>query len=129
MNAQLSLLPALSLLDVRYDLKPCDVESITETLAKFPLHILELLSAKGTRVVPLGKGVKYRDASPALKRMGIDVDNWACPPAGLFVVEERSVYARSCSAMTIAHETGHAIDCALGDGVYWSGFTPEVRAA
>jgi hypothetical protein len=31
--------------------------------------------------------------------------------------------------MTIAHEFGHAIDCALGGGVYLSGTDPEIRRA
>jgi hypothetical protein len=31
--------------------------------------------------------------------------------------------------MTIAHEFGHAIDCALGRGVYLSGTNPEIRRA
>ena len=31
--------------------------------------------------------------------------------------------------MTIAHEFGHAIDCALGGGVYLSGDNPEIRRA
>ena len=39
------------------------------------------------------------------------------------------MYLRSRTPMTIGHETAHAIDCALGDGVYRSGFDPEIRAA
>lgn len=45
------------------------------------------------------------------------------------MVEERTVYLRSTSAMTVAHEFGHALDCALGDGIYRSGYDPEIRAA
>ena len=30
--------------------------------------------------------------------------------------------------MTVAHEFGHALDCALGGGVYRSGIDPQVRA-
>jgi hypothetical protein len=30
--------------------------------------------------------------------------------------------------MTVAHEFGHALDCALGGGVYRSGVDPRVRA-
>lgn len=48
-------------------------------------------------------------------------------PAGLFVVEERTVYLRSRSAMTVAHEFGHALDCALGDGIYRSSIDPDLR--
>ena len=31
--------------------------------------------------------------------------------------------------MTVAHEFGHALDCALGGGVYRSGIAPAVREA
>jgi hypothetical protein len=55
------------------------------------------------------------------------VDDWPAAPAGLFVVEERTVYLRSRSPMTVAHEFGHALDCALGGGVYRSGICPKVR--
>ncbi len=37
---------------------------------------------------PLGERESYRDASPALRRLAIDVDAWPAPPDGLFVVEE-----------------------------------------
>jgi hypothetical protein len=39
------------------------------------------------------------------------------------------VYLRSTSAMTVAHEFGHALDCALGNGVYRSGIDREMREA
>ena len=45
------------------------------------------------------------------------------------MVEERTVYLRSSSPMTVAHEFGHALDCALGGGVYRSGYDPQIRAA
>jgi hypothetical protein len=51
------------------------------------------------------------------------------PPAGLFVVEERTVYLRSTSPMTVAHEFAHALDCSLGGGVYLSGVDPRIRRA
>jgi hypothetical protein len=76
----------------------------------------------------LASSDRYRDRSPALTRLGVDVDAWPAPPAGLFVVEERSVYLRSRSPMTVAHEFGHALDCALGGGVYKSGIDPRFRA-
>ena len=59
----------------------------------------------------------------------IDVDAWPSPPAGLFVVEERTIYLRSLDAMTVVHEYGHAIDCALGGRVYYSGTEPTIRKA
>jgi hypothetical protein len=79
-------------------------------------------------VVPLRRGERYASASSALARLGIDVDLWPAPPAGLFVVEERTVYLRSRSPMTVAHEFGHALDCALGGGVYHSGVDPKLRS-
>jgi len=88
-----------------------------------------IVANSGALIRPLRKQERYAEASPALCHLGIDVDSWPVPPAGLFVVEERAVYLRSLSPMTIAHEFGHALDCALGDGVYFSGIDPEVRRA
>ena len=102
---------------------------IAKTLRAFGEPALRFAAERGTQVRPLGRGEHYAEASPALARLGIDVDTWPAPPAGLFVVEERTVYVRSRSAMTISHEFGHALDCALGGGVYVSGIDPAIRAA
>jgi len=91
--------------------------------------LLERLVAADCRVRPLHDGERYRDGSLALRCLGVDVDAWPVPPAGLFVVEERTVYLRSRSPMTIGHEVAHAIDCALGDGIYRSCYDPRIRAA
>jgi len=101
--------------------------AIATTLERFGPGALKFALDRGTRVSPLHGGEAYRMASPALARLGIDVDAWPAPPAGLFVVEERTVYLRSLSTMTVAHEFGHALDCALGDGVYRSGVDPHLR--
>ena len=77
----------------------------------------------------LGVDERYSVASPTFDRLGIDVDAWPVPPAGLFIVEERTVYLRSTSPVTIVHEFGHALDCALGNGVYRSGYDPRIRKA
>lgn len=79
------------------------------------------------KLVTLEPGERYLDASGALSRMMLDVDTWPAPPAGLFVVEERTLYLRSLSTMTVVHEYGHAIDCALGNGVYHSGINASLR--
>ena len=102
--------------------------AIALTLERFGAHALRFALRAGTRIVPLERGETYCSASTALARLGIDVDAWPAPPAGLFVVEERTVYVRSRSAMTIAHEFGHALDCALGGGIYRSGIDPALRA-
>lgn len=104
---------------------PCS--SIIRTLNRFGAQAIMFAHRFGTRVVPLDPQQRYDDASPALKRLGVDVDAWPAPPAGLFVVEERTVYLRSRSTMTVAHEFGHALDCALGGGVYRSSIDPQLR--
>jgi hypothetical protein len=107
--------------------RPTGASAIAATLERFGNGALRFAHHRGTRVAPLHSGELYREASPALARLGIDVDGWPAPPAGLFVVEERTVYLRSRSAMTVAHEFGHALDCALGGGVYRSGIDPQIR--
>jgi hypothetical protein len=102
---------------------------IADVLGKFSRPILQRVVEANAVVRPLKKDERYAEASPALLRLGIDVDSWPAPPAGLFVVEERTVYLRSCSPMTIGHEFGHAIDCALGSGIYLSGIDPAIRQA
>ncbi len=111
------------------DTSECDRAVIADHLRAYPMPLLKRLVSVGCRVRPLLGAERYRDVSPALRRLGVDVDAWPVPPAGLFVVEERTVYLRSLSAMTIGHEVAHAIDCALGDGVYRSGFDPQIRSA
>ena len=101
--------------------------AIAHTLARFGAGALNFALKQRTCVTPLHRVERYSDASPALLRLGIDVDAWPAPPAGLFVVEERTVYLRSRSPMTVAHEFGHALDCALGSGVYLSGIDPRIR--
>jgi hypothetical protein len=102
--------------------------AVLETLQRFGTGALVFALQSRVRVVLLRRGESYRGASPALARLGIDVDAWPVPPAGLFVVEERTLYLRSRSPMTVAHEFGHALDCALGGGVYRSSIDPRVRA-
>lgn len=114
---------ALALLDGG----PHEHACVLRTLLKFGPEPLRLAARHGIRVVPLGRHESYGARSPALRRLAIDVDAWPAPPAGLFVVEERTVYLRSRSAMTVAHEFGHALDCALGGGIYRSGADPVLR--
>ncbi|HEV3156245.1 MAG TPA: hypothetical protein VGZ00_02745 [Candidatus Baltobacteraceae bacterium] len=104
-------------------------QEIIGTLVRFGGTALRYAHAAGVRVHALTPNIRYRDASATLRRLGLDVDAWPIPPSGLFVVEERRVYLRNCSPMTVAHELGHALDCALGGGVYRSMHDPEIRAA
>lgn len=108
---------------------PGTIERISETLACFGERALAFAERVGVRVVPVAESVRYTQASPALRRLGIELDDWPAPPAGLFVVEERTIYLRSLGRMTVAHEFGHALDCGLGGGVYRSGVDPRIRRA
>jgi hypothetical protein len=102
--------------------------SIVATLNRFGAGAISFAHRASIRVVPLARGDRYDARSAALRRLGVDVDAWPAPPAGLFVVEERTVYLRSHSPMTVAHEFGHALDCALGAGVYRSSVDPILRS-
>lgn len=105
------------------------LREIARALAHFGEPALRYAARRNVRIVPLEAAQRYCDASAALRRLAVDVDAWPVPPAGLFVVEERTVYLRSASPMTVAHEFGHALDCALGGGVYRSGYDLEIRRA
>ncbi|HZV77837.1 MAG TPA: hypothetical protein VFF63_08785 [Candidatus Babeliales bacterium] len=109
------------------DRRPVE-QGVVSTLLRFGRGALAYALRNRIRIVLLRPEELYREASHALARLGIDVDGWPAPPAGLFVVEERALYLRSRSPMTVAHEFGHALDCALGGGVYRSGIDPQVRA-
>ncbi len=108
---------------------PLAARTIETTLARFGTGALAVAAEAGIRIVALEPRCAYRDASPALRRLGAGVDEWPAPPAGLFVVEERTMYLRTCSPMTVAHEFGHALDCALGGGVYRSSTDAAIRSA
>jgi hypothetical protein len=111
------------------DAEPDDAAEIDATLDRFGPGALRVAASAGTCLVLLHAHERYRDRSKALRRLAAGVDEWPAPPAGLFVVEERTVYLRSTSPMTVAHEFAHALDCALGGGVYLSGLDPRIRRA
>jgi len=104
-----------------------DSAPIICVLERFGTAALRFAAARGIRVAALRVSERYAERSPALRRLSVDVDAWPAPPAGLFVVEERTVYLRSKTPMTIAHEFGHAMDCALGDGIYHTSYGQRIR--
>jgi len=122
------VLLARSLIDSRGREAP-DHDAVAFALVRYGAGALRFAGEHGIRAVPMIRDELYRNASPAIERMGVNVDSWPAPPAGLFVVEERTIYLRSRSPMTVAHEFGHALDCALGGGVYRSGIDPRIRNA
>ncbi len=111
------------------DALPPGAAAIERVLDRFGPGALRVTASAGTRIVLLRAGEAYRDRSRALRRLASPIDDWPMPPSGLFVVEERTVYLRSISPMTVAHEFAHALDCALGGGIYLSGVDPRVRRA
>jgi hypothetical protein len=107
-----------------------NVGEIDAILSQYvPPYVLSFLSDEGTKIVPLPEGVTYARASTAIRRLSLGVDGRPVPPAGLFVVEERTVYLRNVSSITVVHELGHALDCVLGGGVYRSSVDPTIRRA
>ena len=108
--------------------QPSARAAVSRTLRLFGKPALTFAARAGIRVVPLRRSQQFAEASAALRRLCASIDRWPAPPAGLFVVEERTVYLRSRSPMTVAHEFSHALDCALGGGVYRSTTDPVVRS-
>ncbi len=129
MSSSVSSRPSDVVFALLVDASENDRVTIAQHMSAYPTPLLKRLVAAACRVRPLAEGERYRDASPALQRLGVDVDAWPVPPAGLFVVEERTVYLRALTPMTIGHEVAHAIDCALGNGIYRSGYDRHIRAA
>jgi hypothetical protein len=102
---------------------------IDGVLDRFPDHLIARLSSGGTKIIPLNSGERYLDASHTLRQLSVDIDAWPLPPAGLFVVADRTLYLRAVSAMSVGHELGHAVDAELGGGQYLSNSDPLIRSA
>lgn len=112
------------------DTTPDVATTVDAILAEYvPAPILAFLAERGTRIVVVRGPNAYHNASPALRRLGAGVDAWPFPPAGLFVVEEATLYVKTISPMTIVHELGHAFDRALGGEDYLSTYDGAIRRA
>ncbi len=97
-------------------------------LRRFGSDALALMAKRGIRIVMLRRGQRFVDHSPTLRELSPHIDDWPHPPAGLFVVAERTAYIRRFSEMALAHEAAHALDLALGDENYHSSNDAELRA-
>jgi hypothetical protein len=82
------------------DAAPDARTAIDAVLDRFGTGALRVAASAGTQLVHLRVAERYRDRSPVLRRLASGVDDWPVPPAGLFVVEERTIYLRSTSPMT-----------------------------
>ena len=105
--------------------QPDHRETIEEILDGYGAPFRAWLDSGRIRVVVLEPKQRFADVSRELLRATIDT--WPVPPAGLFIVAEATVYLRSLSRMTIAHELVHAYDCARGGGAYFSASDPTIR--
>lgn len=103
--------------------------AIARHLKKFGEGAIRLAAERGIKIRVLGAKEDYAAASPALAALLVGGDSQSASYAGLFVIAERTLYLRSTSKMTVAHEFAHALDCALGDGVYLSTLDAEIRRA
>jgi hypothetical protein len=102
-------------------------ETVLGVIKTLPAHIVELLDEQGIVVRVLAPDETFKTASKELSNLHIDIDGMK--PSGLFVVRERTVYVRRLERGVIAHELGHALDCALGKGFYVSGYTAKILNA
>jgi len=93
---------------------------VVEHLSLYPYHLVKLCKTAGTKIHILQEGEGYLGASKYLSNLSIEIDSWPNPPAGLFVVEERTIFIKQLNQLTMTHEFGHALDCALGEGIYLS---------
>src|ERR1700679_914089 len=108
---------------------PPHAAAVEAVLQRFGPGAIAVAERAGVRITVLDEGERFGDRSPVLRRIVAGVDSWPIPPAGLFVVEERTIYLRSLSPMTIAHEFAPALACALGGGVDLRGVAPRIRRA
>ena len=100
-----------------------------EALGRFGDAALVKTYEHGIRISVLAHDETYRDHSTVLRTLGIDVDAWSPPPAGLFIVQERMMFIKRLTPMTVVHEFGHAIDCTLGGGIYRSALDRTLQLA
>lgn len=69
-------------------------EVILSTLLRFGIDALRFAGTHGIRIVPLQRTEAYNTASPAIARMGINVDEWPAPPACSSLRNVASIFAR-----------------------------------
>jgi hypothetical protein len=68
----------------------------------------------GVTIALVPDGQPFSGFSSSVARCAPAIDEWASPPSGLFVVDERKVLLRPRSLrMTAAHEFAHAVDALL----------------
>ena len=105
---------------------------LVEALSAFGSDALRRAVAAGIRIKIVPPGRAFTQCSRSVASLVPDIDRWAAPPAGLFVLEERLVLLRhGALRMAAAHEFGHALDAILAarPRSYYSFETSAIRNA
>ena len=105
---------------------------LVEALANFGARALRGAVEAGVRAAIVPAGRAFSQCSRSVAALVPDIDRWAAPPAGLFVLEERLLLLRpNALRMAAAHEFAHALDAVLAakPRSYFSFESPHVRAA
>jgi hypothetical protein len=88
--------------------------ALVAALAAFGEIALMAAANGGVTIALVPDGQPFSGFSSSVARCAPAIDEWASPPSGLFVVEERKVLLRLRSLrMTAAHEFAHALDALL----------------
>jgi hypothetical protein len=88
--------------------------ALVAALAPYGETALMAAANGGVTIALVPDGQPFSGFSSSVARCAPAIDEWASPPSGLFVVDERKVLLRPRSLrMTAAHEFAHAIDALL----------------
>ncbi len=89
-------------------------EPLVDALACFGEAALGSARQAGTTIALVPPGEQFASFSSSVARCAPAIDQWASPPSGLFVVDERRILLRPHALrMTAAHEFAHALDATL----------------
>jgi hypothetical protein len=88
--------------------------ALVDALAAYGQTALDAAANGGVSIALVPEGQPFSGFSSSVARCAPAIDQWASPPSGLFVVDERRVLLRPRSLrMTAAHEFAHALDALL----------------
>ncbi|TAM65811.1 MAG: hypothetical protein EPN48_18255 [Microbacteriaceae bacterium] len=111
----------LEVVSAKYDQKGAE-DASASLEAYYPEHVLAFAAKHGTRVVPLAPGVSYCISSVTLSKIAPHLDTCPSPPAGLYVIAEKTAYLRKVNDLAVVHEFAHALDRSLGEAGGYDGY-------
>jgi hypothetical protein len=87
---------------------------LVDALASYGETALNAATRAQVTIALVPEGEPFSSFSSSVARCAPAIDQWASPPSGLFVVDERRILLRARSLrMTAAHEFAHALDAVL----------------